>query len=457
MTMFVTMILMVIVALFLAMFAAVRSRLIVLNSEYITDVALNSIMAEYHRELWDKYEILAIDSSYGETSASKKKVEQHLCGYMKKNYSRIYADFIGIYDATATISQVSILSDDNGAEFRARAVEALMDEYGAGLIDTLYEWVSVVEEKDLVKDSADSYSNENNYLTNEIITEIEDIGEIPNPIIPASKDREKGILDLLIPDSVELSNRAIDANTLISYRKKPGNVSNGNVQSLDGNKLLFIEYLSRKMNSFCAQDNFNGPSALEYEMEYIIGGHTTDVENLRNVVLKISLLREAANIISIYTDSEKMSQIDSMALAIAELLLSPELYEPVKLALIVAWAYMESIHDVKHLLEGGDVPLIKNNTDWYYSLDNTYKSYNDLTENEKNEGLKYDDYLKVLMAFEDVDAVTLRAMDIIEANIRLTKGNERFRLDACYDFIQVEFNIKSSMSPEITLLRGKSY
>ena len=63
---------------------------------------MDSILAEYHRELQKQYNLFAIDCSYGTESASTKLTESHLLEYMNRNFSLedvfleklLYRDFL---------------------------------------------------------------------------------------------------------------------------------------------------------------------------------------------------------------------------------------------------------------------------------------------------------------------------------------------------------------------------
>ena len=55
----------VILSLFLTLIDGVRRNGARLEAECVTDIGLQSIMAEYHRELMKQYNLFAIDSSYG--------------------------------------------------------------------------------------------------------------------------------------------------------------------------------------------------------------------------------------------------------------------------------------------------------------------------------------------------------------------------------------------------------
>ena len=57
----------------------------------------------------------------------------------------------------------------------------------------------------------------------------------------------------------------------------------------------------------------------------------------------------------------------------------------------------------------------------------------------------------------DTDELTLRAMDIIEADIRLSPGNGNFRMDSCIEMIECSASVVSSFGNRITIKRRLKY
>ena len=57
----------------------------------------------------------------------------------------------------------------------------------------------------------------------------------------------------------------------------------------------------------------------------------------------------------------------------------------------------------------------------------------------------------------DTDKLTMRAMDIIEADIRLSGGNENFRMDACMEMIECSAVINSPFGSSVNIRRRLGY
>ena len=197
--------------------------------------------------------------------------------------------------------------------------------------------------------------------------------------------------------------------------------------------------------------------SINYQIEYLIAGNDKDVANLKKVVNTICFIREAANAAYIFTDKEKCAEAEAVATVLAALLQVPEIASLLKNALLLGWAYAESLYDVEQLLSGNRIPLIKDKTTWHYDLDSAL-SLKETKETETvAEGLCYEDYLRLLLLFADMDTLTGRAMNMVEADIRLTSGNAFFRLDNCYDKVEFCLHVRSKYGYEYEITRKKGY
>lgn len=132
-----------------------------------------------------------------------------------------------------------------------------------------------------------------------------------------------------------------------------------------------------------------------------------------------------------------------MALALTAVMLLPELAEPVKYTILFAWAYVESLQDVKTLLGGGRVPILKSAADWKTGINSIRNVRGSLSEDSGGNGLNYKEYLQIMVFLQDAETRTERAMDLIEMDIRRTPGNARFRLDGCFDTYLAHLEVTS--------------
>lgn len=111
-------------------------------------------------------------------------------------------------------------------------------------------------------------------------------------------------------------------------------------------------------------------SVLKYQVEYILYGFGSDASNLSACAAALFAVRSAGNLIAIYGNSSMKTQAEAVAEVLCCLIACPELAPVLKNILLVIWAVAEAIADVKTLLDGGNVPLLKKEGQWSLSLSN---------------------------------------------------------------------------------------
>ena len=151
-----------------------------------------------------------------------------------------------------------------------------------------------------------------------------------------------------------------------------------------------------------------------------------------------------------------MGEAEALATILAVLVLMPELIEPLKWSIVFAWSFAEAISDLRTLYEGGRVPLIKTAETWHLSLINL-AFFRDHLGGGGEEGLTYQDYLRMLLLLGDFADETWRMADIIEMQIRKTPGNGSFRLDWCLDIFQAQIDTRSRFGFDLKLVRTYGY
>ena len=83
---------------------------------------------------------------------------------------------------------------------------------------------------------------------------------------------------------------------------------------------------------------------------------------------QLMLIRMLANYSYLLTDTAKQKEVELAVGVLCTLISVPEITETVKQAVLFAWAYGESVVDVRGLLEGKKVPLVKSSGTWKLQL-----------------------------------------------------------------------------------------
>lgn len=193
-------------------------------------------------------------------------------------------------------------------------------------------------------------------------------------------------------------------------------------------RILTDEYIGRFFTNFLSEEK----KEVRYEQEYVLGGESTDEENLKYAVARILAVREGLNLIHILSDSQKREEARTLAAAITGITGIAPLTGIVAFFIMTIWALGESLADVRSLLAGGRVPLIKTKDTWKLDLDSLLAlgEYGKLDGAEDSgNGKDYEGYLKLMMLIEPAERIYYRIMDVIQMNI--ARKQPGFSMEHC--------------------------
>lgn len=455
------------------------------------DLGLYSLFGQYDKTLLEQYQLLFLDGGYRQGQLQLGKVYQTLEEDISYNLipGQSSSGKGGLWSASLSggnITGYTLATDDSGNVFKGQVIDYMEKTLGAQGIQLLLKQLNreqdtverlqenqerqgsneAIEEYEQLKQEAleEREKSENDEIQqsgNEEETVVEEVPVEPgfvNPIEVIKAMKNRGILALVIPESETISSRQVDLSDCVSKRSLQqgmGVISyNSKVDSATGN-LLFQEYLMKRCGSYT---NPATGQLLEYPLEYILQGKASDIENLKEVVTQLLLIRETANILHLLTDSTKQAQLNSTALAIATAIGLPQAQMIVEGILLVCWAFGESVLDVRALLSGKKAALLKDNSSWQLSLENLAnlpQMLSDSPEGSEN-GLDYNGYLRILLALKNGTDKVMRGMDMIEIGVNSKSSGQGFRMDSCIASLEVELEVTSG-NRSFELLRSYGY
>lgn len=192
--------------------------------------------------------------------------------------------------------------------------------------------------------------------------------------------------------------------------------------------LIFQEYLFER---FPLYTDTQKEGVLDYGLEYILCGKNSDEKNLKSVVNRLLLLREGANFAYLSGDPASMGAAEAMAAALVGILPIPGLATATAYALLLVWAYGESLLDVRELLAGGKVPVQKTAATFRLSLQSIPSLLSMLgsINGSSTEGISYAGYLQILFTLGSKSKYPMRALDLVEGYMRSRPATANFRAD----------------------------
>ncbi len=493
-TVFLALSLPIILSLIFVLLDGARRNAVRLQTEFAADAAVNSVLAEFNKELLSQYDLLMIDTTYGTGSISAENTCQHLQKYLEKNLSSgglqgiKRADFTRTSLTSVHITQTRFALDDGCGVLREQVNAYLSAEPVGNLTSSLLENVNGYNGfgLDLTEWSRRKSQNEQ-----EIQRGLEEARRRKEAIGETEEENEE------LRKSEEARQTAKDSNIDEEHAADPWKEVNAAWQTpilklalgdgnVSGETVSTGELLSSRswntgtgyeaenshhysqadavgMNIYIAEKCGNYQHSLEkgrlcYQMEYLLHGKGSDRENLEKTAETLLLIRLAANTMFVMNDAAKKSEARTWGIVLALLCFNPELEEAFTNALLLAWSFAESVYDLRTLFAGGRVPIMKSSGTWKTSLLSIFRpGFWQESGGNGGSGLDYTGYLRVLLFLENGDTRDYRLMDVMEMDIRKAEGNNSFRMDGCMDSFLMEAAVSSTFGYSCQIQREGGY
>ena len=440
---------------------------------------LESAFASYNAPLWQEFRLLAWDETavdldemgaqmtdmYADTSGTNMLRANMLDGgeikrlLMTDQNGRIYEKAVTCYMKENWVAEIvdRYREDYDNISKLEEESQGSMDYYLAQVREALQILSDVGKDKGgghSIQYIPDGSSRITNCATEE---DQEKINSFGNPLSMMESTFKNGISGFIITDATTISANKLSKDQLLSNRSlRKGNLeSEDSLQIMD--RFLFLEYIFGRFGNY-REDKENRP--LLYEWEYLINGFPDDRSNLNAVIAELLVIREAANLTSLYKDAQKTNEIKLYSNALALLIGQPEVEPVFRIAMMIAWAYAESILDLRSLFEGEQIPLFKSSSEWTTAEFLISPAYFLSGEKAKecNHGMKYEDYLKAILFGVSDEKLSFRAMDLQEQTIRGMEGYENFRMDnlVCAVELTKDFEAEFMFLPLVEVVKGKA-
>ena len=342
----------------------------------------------------------------------------------------------------AAVTEYLLATDYNGAPFRAMAAASMKAQYPTALLQKLYDGLLTSDEamnQAQQSQSAMDQAQENIETAKQARAQAAESGSetaevsqeaatVENPIDIVKAIKNTDILTLVMPSGSTVSGKEIRNKKTLEERQ----LCQGNRQwQKNGDwyeSVLYQQFLQTRFS--CYEAGKSNEGALDYELEYIHAGKKTDRDNLKSVVRQLLLLREGANYLYLQTDTVKQQEAYGVAAAIAAALGIAPAVGLIAQGILAAWAYAESVLDVRTLLAGGKIGWMKTAESWTSSLSGLGVLLSgNVCAKEQESGESYKDYLRKLLWLHGERTLNYRAMDLMELRAQVHSG-KMIRMDA---------------------------
>lgn len=419
-----------------------------------TDAVLESAFAGYCSPLWEKYRLIGLcaedtlgNFSLNRQEAGLRNLTAASLGSKKGQYLPAGSSLLTAEMTDAEFTSYLLMTDQRGGVFEAAVTSYMKNNLTYEAVQSLYSSYESAREirkgygdgDASIGDALDALEEIQTSDREKVSSGMEESAQAQwMPVMLGSAQEEnllttvmaakkRGILSLVLPKNAALSDAEMDLARAVSGRRLEQGIGG---RSLTGDwygQVLMNRYLLHYLTDFTDEA---GDRGLCYELEYLIGGKGSDLANLKIAVGELLAIREAMNLGSIVLMPEKQAEALALATLLAGVTVNPLIIEAVKYGILAAWAFAESILDLRTLLAGDRISMMKSEVEWTSDLDGIPELLSGFAKAKSSPGGKaYRDYLGLLLFFHSTKTLAMRAMDVQEATIRRVAGYEKFRMD----------------------------
>ena len=326
-TVFFVLLLVLLASVLFAFLEAARVSCLKAEAHLCTGQAADAVRASYQPELWKDYHLLFWQQSGTDVDRfadlyqlQKDMVEKN----QAVNVSHNNFFFLPVHSRAIKVEQYQLATDSGGLAFRNQAADWVKKTIAGDSIDLIWKVVTNAETEQLeqsgirqeqeVEDVLEQYGSkseasgtlpgEQNPPEAALPSPPELSGLQEDPLIWMKKVQKKGILDLVM-DGNKISEKETDWSEAVDSRQLQS--GNWTEQASSGSVERMLFHLYCQGHFFNVTRNGN-EKKLNYEMEYLIGGKTSDVANLKVVVRRLLLIREGINLAYLETDVQKSQE-----------------------------------------------------------------------------------------------------------------------------------------------------
>lgn len=453
-TVFYSMTIMILLSLFLTMVEVVRENAMETTSLLVTKEAVESSMSEFNSFMWKNYGLLGMDFGYNGQVDDMSMLKTKLMDYARTNSNPDSegllvgnSNFTRMEPTDALIENYGLLTDNGGAPAIVMGARQIIGEIPEAILS---EWLSQMDQvnntstEDIGSKVADINSakeqakREKEAAKEEAIANGEEFEEEELPLSEGEYDDpssaygeiksmlSQGVLAMVIPNAGSISTKTIHSDKVSVRDRHVG--SRQDITSVSpAEKLLYIEYMFNYFEYYGHQLPKDG---LDYEVEYVLFGKDSDLNNLASMAERLLLIREGQNLISVGLDGNLREQARLVATAVVGWTGNPVLITIVQIAVMAIWAFIESILDVRTLFAGGRVAFLKDYSTWTSTVTHLLQVTDiNFKAKESPVGMTYKDYIRAMLAVEGQEKIGLRSLDAIEYAVRTQNGFQNVKVD----------------------------
>ena len=421
--------------------------------EGITAMAMDSVFGDYCKQLWEEYQVFSVVTN-------EIEFENSLESYITPNSNN---GFLQAVLDDVSVNELCNFTDNDGEYFIEQVLTAMKYQEISYIADYILADSNIDYDPSELDDLADSDIEPDDFTELDFGSLYDMVSDANETLVDEDYEAEVDLSDTFSLDSLKSIMHIFDSTLIYYLVESPydvshekiitkglpsaymeKNVSVGTQKYTPLDKFLLCEYITNHFSSYTTTVKEFAP---DYQLEYIISGYDNDEDNLIECSRMLILLRFGFNVAHILTDKDKMNTLASIAETTAAIPALPIIIETI---LICLWSIAESVIDVRDLLAGKKVALIKTAADWTLSIENLLDfDYYTESNNSGENGLSYNNYLEMLLYKNNSHILAARTLDLIQLDYSTTI-NDTFTIMNCVIGASCDFSYTSNVGFTIT-------
>lgn len=427
----------VFLGLYLACFQSVRKQSQRRQAEQAAETGMFSLFSEFEPHLLADYDLFYLDTSFRKGTEQQEELCSHLWHFIRENISDVRgAPLNGLKLQGVNVKNLVRATDGGGMVFYQQAVRVMKERTGFSLAEDWFLQEGVQEE---LEENSRKFQEDREVYSG-IVRDYEDEEEE----LSAEAYEWEGLTDsftlsMAVPDKFTVSDKAVNLSAAPSHRtlSDGAGTAAGNEDSLL-QKQWFISYLCEYMKNapqMLSQQPEDG--YLDYQLEYVLCGNSSDRENLEQVLHRLLLMREGVNYVFLLTHSDLSIKAETLAKVLVGFTGNMAMIEGMKHLILLGWAYGESLVEVRQLLGGYELALLKSEEDWQVPLSGLLSLIGDPGKYDEQkrpqQGISYKSCLRGFLTLRSAKTLAMRGLDVIEGELQRQPGCEKIHLDHCVE------------------------
>lgn len=414
----------------------------------------HSLCSNYDLKLWERYHIYGLTCNYPVVQDTKRYLTMGIGNESGLN---------GVDFYKGEVEQVQIvgnsrLTDLEGRDFFLQAVRYQKIHFPKILLEKWKDYGKrQQEEADLVsehktidasRDAMDELKDEKwKENKGEPIThkDAKEYKNLNNPITEYGNQKGGLLSQLVVADPGKISQCKMNASCVKSFEEmeQGTNMPPEKEKSQFTDQLFFVSYLAEHFSSFIIPQEDRG---IQYQLEYILTGKESDAKALESTLQRMKWLRIGVNYIYLYTSTMQSQKAMAYAVALVGFTGIQPLIEAVRLGILYAWAYSETIKELKCLAVGKKIPVCKTDQNFRTDLKQLFTNTSNV-DWDQDGGLQigYMEMIQLLLLLENSTNLRLRAVHCM--NMDLTGNEEKsetISVDQFYSGLDLRTGIRFS-------------